>query len=647
MTATAQTAEEALHYADTELNRITNVIIPSAARTVDGAMPELKLNVFGLQAEELMGYVRKGVVDHQRIVDALQEIAQSNGLVEIHGQDEIQSIMTRAAQAFNDAPTKRTATSPPLQPRTSAQEWPDPHPLPEALQPVDPFDFNLLPEKLRPWGADATERMQCPPDYVGASIVAALGTVIGTKLVIKPKIEDDWQVVANQWCLIIGRPGLMKSPAMEEALRPLKRLCAEAEQEFKATQDSHDVDEKIAKLQAADALKQASKLFKNKSSEAEQKARDLLAATHDPAEPKLRRYIANDTNIASLGVLLQQNPNGLLVFRDELVSLLRSLDQDERESEKGFYLTAWNGNSGYTFDRIGRGLHLSIDRICLSMLGSTQPGRISEYLSQAIRGGRGDDGLMQRFGLLVWPDISGEWKHVDRWPDDTARTASFEVFNRLDKLDWRGVGARRDRGPDGDEEGLPYLRFNIDAYDRFVDWRTDLEKRLRGDLHPALESHLAKYRKLVPGLALIFHLVDHGVGPVGMPAIERAIAWARYLEKHAHRAYGSITFAAAATAQAILAKLRSGALKPEFSSRDVWRPGWSRLTDPDVVHAGLRMLVDYDHLAEAKVEKTGGRPAVVYTANPKTQLCVQPRTAKNAKSPERRPDRTFGSFGSA
>jgi putative DNA primase/helicase len=38
----------------------------------------------------------------------------------------------------------------------------------------------------------------------------------------------------------------------------------------------------------------------------------------------------------------------------------------------------------------------------------------------------------------------------------------------------------------------------------------DLEKRLRGDLHPALESHLAKYRKLVPALALICHLVDGG-----------------------------------------------------------------------------------------------------------------------------------------
>jgi hypothetical protein len=40
--------------------------------------------------------------------------------------------------------------------------WPDPCPLPEALLPVAPFDFDLLPEQLRSWGADIAERMQCP-----------------------------------------------------------------------------------------------------------------------------------------------------------------------------------------------------------------------------------------------------------------------------------------------------------------------------------------------------------------------------------------------------------------------------------------------------------------------------------------------------
>ena len=111
------------------------------------------------------------------------------------------------------------------------------------------------------------------------------------------------------------------------------------------------------------------------------------------------------------------------------------------------------GNSSYTFDRIGRGLHLHIEGLCLSMLGSTQPGRISQYLSRAVRGGRGDDGLIQRFGLLVWPDVSSRWANVDRWPDKDARTVAFKVFEDFVGLDWHTIAATRDRGADGDETG--------------------------------------------------------------------------------------------------------------------------------------------------------------------------------------------------
>jgi hypothetical protein len=41
-------------------------------------------------------------------------------------------------------------------------DWPDPCPLPESLLAVDPFKLDFMPEKLRPWIADITERMQCP-----------------------------------------------------------------------------------------------------------------------------------------------------------------------------------------------------------------------------------------------------------------------------------------------------------------------------------------------------------------------------------------------------------------------------------------------------------------------------------------------------
>jgi putative DNA primase/helicase len=497
------------------------------------------------------------------------------------------------------------------------KQWPEPHPLPDSLLPVVSFDFGLIPEQTRHWIADVCERMQCPPDYTAVSLMAALGSMIGRKVAIRPQCEDDWEVFANQWALLIGRPGVLKSPAMEAVLNPLHRLSAAALEQHEKDMATYTVTSAIAKLRHKDNVEKASKILK-KDRGAD--VRSLIEDDDEISEPTLKRYIANDTNVASLGVLLQQNSNGLLVFRDEIVSLLDNLDREECVSERGFYLTGWNGNSRYTFDRIGRGLHLSVEGVCLSMLGSSQPGRISQYLLRALRGGRGDDGLIQRFGLMVWPDISPDWKHIDRRPDLDAKALAMQVFERLDGLDWRAINAKRDRKPDGDEEGLPYLRFGIDAYDLFRDWRTSLERRLRGgELHVALEAHLAKYRKLVPGLALICHLADGSTGPVCVPAIHRAIAWAGYLETHARRAYGSVTAASADTAKAIVGKLQSGLLKAPFAAKDVWRPQWSRLTDREAVESGLRMLVEYDWLAQQRIE-TAGRPATAYALNPKIKL---------------------------
>jgi putative DNA primase/helicase len=400
---------------------------------------------------------------------------------------------------------------------------------------------------------------------------------------------------------------------MQQAMKPLDRLAAVEQEKFKEARSGYEVNAKVSKLLREANFKEAAKLLKdNRNADISH-----LVGEKEPPEPTLKRYIVNDTNVASLGEVLRQNPNGVLVFRDEIVSLLDDLDREENASDRGFYLTGWNGDSAYTFDRIGRGLNLHIEGVCVSLLGSAQPGRIAEYLATAIRGGRGDDGLIQRFSLLVWPDISPVWTNVDRPPDKTARNAAFAVFNDFDALDWRAIGAQRDRGQGGDEEGVPYLRFGIDAYDGFLEWRTALELRLRsGEMHPALESHLAKYRKLVPGLALICHLADGGKGPVAVDSVRRAIAWADYLETHARRAYSSGPTAAVATAKAIIAKIQSGALKPEFSAKDVWRPGWSKLNDRETVMTGLTMLVDFDWLDLRKAE-TRGRSALVYYINPK------------------------------
>lgn len=479
-------------------------------------------------------------------------------------------------------------------------------PLPE-LPAVASFQFELLPETLQPWARDIVERIQCPADYVGITVMCTLGAVIGRKVGVRPQQKTDWTEYPNQWAMLIGRPGVLKSPAMEQVLTPIKRLAAESAETYQSELAEYQVNAKMAKLQHEAAEKEArAKLKKNPHANVSE-----LLAVHNPDEPMLKRFIANDTSAASLGELVRQNPNGLLVYRDEIVSLLKGLDREDNADARGFYLTGWNGNSSYTFDRIGRGLNLHIPAVCLSLLGSTQPGRIAEYIKHAVNGGSGDDGLIQRFGLLVWPDINGEWRDVDEWPDSNAKRTACDVFTRLGSLQPQDVGAEYDEYSETN-----FLRFSEKALTEFREWREGWERKLRsGDLHPAVESHLAKYRKLIPSLALIIHLADNGTGAVSHTATLKALAWSEYLETHAVRVYASVTTPEVQAAKAILRRIEKGDLKDTFTARSIYRNGWAHLGNSRRVHEALALMVDCGFLRAHTIE-TEGRPSTAYRVMP-------------------------------
>jgi putative DNA primase/helicase len=234
--------------------------------------------------------------------------------------------------------------------------------------------------------------------------------------------------------------------------------------------------------------------------------------------------------------------------------------------------------------------------VCLSVLGGTQPARIGEYVRRANLGGVGGDGLIQRFGLLVWPDVSAEWKDVDEYPKSEARERAWQVFERASRLDLPTalrLGAQKDRF-----DKIPCFRLDEPAHDDFLGWRTDLERRLRsGELSPALEGHLAKYRKLVPALALINHIADGHEGDVSQKSLVRALSFAAYLESHARRAYQSSSEGEVSAAGAILKHIRVGDLADGLTARDILRHGWAHLTDREQIAAGLNLLLELDHLA--------------------------------------------------
>jgi 2C-methyl-D-erythritol 2,4-cyclodiphosphate synthase len=100
----------------------------------------------------------------------------------------------------------------------------------------------------------------------------------------------------------------------------------------------------------------------------------------------------------------------------------------------------------------------------------------------------------------------------------------------------------------------------------------------------------------------------------------QALAWGEYLETHAQRAYGSVSQPEIAVAKALLQRIKKGDLKSGFSSRDVWRPGWAKLSDRDQVKEALQLLEDYNWIYREKIEATGGRPRTVYHVNERAKI---------------------------
>jgi len=509
--------------------------------------------------------------------------------------------------------------------------WPPPQPIIAELKPVPAFDADtLLPPVMRNWVMDEAERMPCPPEFIAAAALVALGSIVGARCAIKPKARDSWLIVPNLWGGIVGDPSAKKSPAWGVALKPLDRLIGKALEEHRAALADYETAKVVFDAQK-DAIEGRIKEAAKKPSKGDPVAiaRELRThGEHVPDAPLLRRYKTNDSTVEKLGELLRENPAGLLVLRDELVGLIATWDREGREGERAFFLEAWNGNQSFDTDRIGRG-HISISNLCVSIFGGIQPDKLTVYLEQATHA-LSNDGMLQRFQVLVYPDPR-RWEWRDRPPDKSALDAAYSMFETLAQFDPVTWGAT----PADDITKFPWFGFDDEAQAVFIEWSKDLHReRMPAEDDPIIRQHLAKFDKLFPALALIFHLVDAAAegtcGPVTKNAALRAAAWCEFLEAHARRCYGLLKDDGLRAAQALAAKLKHGALEDGFTLRDVRRNQWRNLTADEAIQAALDWLEDENWLRGETSGGTGpgsGRRTVRYRINPAVNVGRREKSA--------------------
>ena len=503
--------------------------------------------------------------------------------------------------------------------------WGDPDPLP-GIPEVKPFEpDSMLPIPLAAWVKDTAERMQCPIDYPAAAITAALSGVVMRRCGIRPKANDNWTVIPTVWALIVGRPSAMKSPPVNAAMAFLERIESDWYAEYQA--EMKDFRSKTRSFAMAEkSYNKRIEAAWNDDNKAEADKLSSELESKRPKEPIHKRLLVGDTTHQKLGMLLQDNPSGVLMRKDELRGWLKDMSREEYAEARSFFVSAWNGDGFATFDRVGRG-HTRIEGAAVSVIGNIQPGPLKAIVEAGCQDD-GDDGFLSRFQLAVVPEDYSEKQWIDRRPDSAVQERVQRIFERLAHASGDDLGAMTE----GEE--VPFVRFNNDAQEAFQGSWEKIQAKLKEDLHPALQSLLSKYPKLIPSLALLFSLADGKKGSVDLVYLGMAFKWGEYLFSHAQRIYGIQTKIEEA-ASILAEKIRSGSVLSGMTLREIKRKGWAGLKDENVIELALDELDELHWLKVSKspTTKKGGRPSVRIRLNPVFWNTPQGVTDKTDKTP--------------
>ena len=477
--------------------------------------------------------------------------------------------------------------------------WPEPVPLPEKPQ-VVPWDWELLPQLLAARVRCTSSRLSIPPELAAVPLLTALAGVVGRTRQVY--IRDGWRVVPNLWGVMVAKPSELKSPALREGTFMLDELERRASENHELLSKDFQAEALIRGELAKAARKSVSKLIERNPAAAKERALDAIL--DDTKPPPQRRFTVQSFTTEKLGEVLRDNPRGITACIDELASLFRQCERSGHEQDRAFLLSAYNGDSPVTWDTLGRGT-VKVPQACLSVVGTIQPDPLREVVGEA---GSGGDGLLQRFQLMVFPDASGVYAPSLSRIDEAAQVQVAALFNRL--AEEHAV----------DHGGEPTLyRLTPEALDTFQRWEVEHRNRTKyfDDENPALVTHLGKYPKTVSALALLFRLtrLDEPSEVVELQDVERAIAWARFLEKHAARVYQGAGGRSMNAAWALLGRLRAGKVPSRFAARDIYRNGWHGLSEAQSVREALAVLKDFGWV-RVEVVLTGGRAGECWTVHP-------------------------------
>ncbi|MDM8008117.1 MAG: YfjI family protein [Phycisphaerae bacterium] len=452
------------------------------------------------------------------------------------------------------------------------------------------FPVRRLPGRLRGFVEAVSDATGTAPAYAAlAALVVAAGCVGNRAAVL---VKRGWVEPCVLWGALIGRSGTTKTPllmlviqALQEMYKADRAAFTEAMRDYAAALEHHNV--------ALTSWKR------------EQQKKPPTDPPIEPERPREKRLIVSDITMEKLGCLLEDNPLGLLLVRDELAAWVGAFDR-YAPGGKGSDRPAWlsmHSAAPVTIDRKSGTGTLFVERAAVSVIGGMQPGTLARVFGMAER----EAGLLARALLVYPPDRPALWSEAELSEDMTQ--SWYDLLRGLLEL-----------APAEDEAGSLRPRLipmSPDAKAMWVEWHDAHVRELADIENDDLAAHFAKLKGICARLALLFTCVEVASGGyraenIGAVQMQQAIDTTEWFKAEARRVYAILGETPEDRARRRLVELvqRKGG---KLTVRELQRSTTMYATSEDAETA-LDDLVSagYGEWEEKGPTPRGGRPSRVF-----------------------------------
>jgi hypothetical protein len=356
------------------------------------------------------------------------------------------------------------------------------------------FPIDIFPANIQTYMMECHRTLNSSIDYMGCSMLWLLSIIIGNS--IKIQVKTGWIESSTLWMAIVGRPGVGKTPNINNIIFPLQKA------------NNNEIKTYIKRMDAFRAYMDMDK----KDREFEEKL----------SKPNKTQFIASDITLEALVELHEENKNAVGVFKDELAGWLKDMNKYRAGSDLEFWLSSWS-NKGVALNR-KTSKSSFVESPIIPILGGIQPGILNQFFTEENK----DNGFIDRI-LTCFPDVDVEMYNENEMDEQLLEQYENFILAMYDHVKRKLVHYDNENQIEsliakftpGAKKQWQRIHDEITAMQN-----SPMENEYMKSMLPKQKSYIPRFALLINTLDYLEHEIhkDDKVDPLNYPCFEHVIA---------------------------------------------------------------------------------------------------------------------------